>query len=299
MPDLDKAREYMDAHARLLDRRRFELILGQADPDATLATLAAYANGDGGFGWALHPDLRSVTSQPVAAIHAFETLEEVTSATSPIADGLCDWLDSASLDDGGLPFALPLDDAVGSTPMWASADSSQSSLLITCAVCAPANRIADRYPAVAEHPWLARATEHCLGEIATMEEAGMAITFKFALQLLDALHDKDPRAAAELERLGALLPASATLAVEGGAEGESMRPLDFSPVPDRPLREFIGAEAIDAALDELDAEQGPDGNWDVDFTVYSPAAELEWRGDATVRAVKVLRANGRLGVGIG
>ena len=146
MADLNRAREYMDAHARLLDRRRFELILSQADPDATLATLAAYANGDGGFGWALHPDLRSVTSQPVAAIHAFETLEEVTSATSPIADGLCDWLDSASLDDGGLPFALPLDDAVGSTPMWASADSSQSSLLITCAVCAPANRIADRFP---------------------------------------------------------------------------------------------------------------------------------------------------------
>ncbi len=138
MADLNRAREYMDAHARLLDRRRFELILGQGDPDATLATLAGYANGDGGFGWALHPDLRSVTSQPVAAIHAFETLEEVTSATSPIADGLCDWLDSASLDDGGLPFALPLDDAVGSTPMWASADSSQSSLLITCAVCAPA-----------------------------------------------------------------------------------------------------------------------------------------------------------------
>ena len=122
----------------------------------------------------------------------------------------------------------------------------------------------------------------------------MAITFKFALQLLDALDDKDPRAAAELERLGALLPASATMAVEGGAEGESMRPLDFSPVPDRPLRKFIGAEVIDAALDELDAEQGPDGNWDVDFTVYSPAAELEWRGDATVRAIKVLQANGRL-----
>ena len=29
-------------------------------------------------------------------------------------------------------------------------------------------------------------------------------------------------------------------------------------------------------------------------TVYSPAAELEWRGDATVRAIKVLQANGRL-----
>ena len=28
--------------------------------------------------------------------------------------------------------------------------------------------------------------------------------------------------------------------------------------------------------------------------VYSPAAALEWRGDATVRALKILKANGRL-----
>ena len=293
MADLDKARVYMDSNARLLDRRRLELLLGDGDPEATLATLASYANGDGGFGWALHPDLRSVTSQPVAAIHAFETLEEVTAATSPVAAGLCDWLDGASLDDGGLPFALPFDDVLGSTPMWGTADSSSSSLLITCSVAAVAHRIADRYPAVAEHPWLARATDYCLEEIAAMEEPGMAITFKFALQLLDALHDRDDRAPAELERLGALLPASATMAVEGGAEGESMRPLDFSPYPDRPLRAHLDAKTIDAALDQLDAEQGPDGNWDVDFEVYSPAAELEWRGDATVRAIKVLRANGR------
>ena len=236
MADLSKAREFMDANARLLDRRRFELLLGDGDAEALLATLASYANGDGGFGWALHPDLRSETSQPVAAIHAFETLEEAGGATSPAAGALCDWLEGASLENGALPFALPFDDTVGSTPMWASADAASPSLLITCAVCAPAHRIADRYPAVAEHPWLARATEYCLAEIAAMEEPGMAITFRFALQLLDALHDSDPRAAGELERLGALLPASATMAVEGGAEGEAMRPLDFSPEPDRPLR---------------------------------------------------------------
>ena len=31
----------------------------------------------------------------------------------------------------------------------------------------------------------------------------------------------------------------------------------------------------------------------MDFASYSPAASLEWRGYATVRALLLLRANGR------
>jgi hypothetical protein len=83
--------------------------------------------------------------------------------------------------------------------------------------------------------------------------------------------------------------------VKGGAEGEAMRPLDFSPEPRRPLRALLTEDVIAGALDWLAAEQDPDGGWDVDFTVYSPAAALEWRGEATVRALRILQANGRLG----
>ena len=182
---------FITTYARLLDRRRLDLLVGNGDPEATIGTLAGYANDDGGFGWALHPDLRSATSQPVGAIHVFEVLEEAHTATSPMAASLCDWLDRVSLEDGGLPFALPHSDPAGSAPMWAGADASRSSLLITCAVCAIAHRIADRYPAVAEHGWLARATDYCLRAIAEMDRPGMAIEFKFALELLDALHDED------------------------------------------------------------------------------------------------------------
>ena len=34
-----------------------------------------------------------------------------------------------------------------------------------------------------------------------------------------------------------------------------------------------------------------DGGWRVDFGSFSPAAELEWRGYATVQAVSILRRN--------
>ena len=290
----ESAREFMDTNARLIDRRRCELLFGDGDPESAVAALAGYANADGGFGWALHPDLRSKSSQPVGAMEAFEVLEEIAPLTSPLAASLCDWLERVSLADGGLPFALPYADGAGSAPLWTRADHTRSSLLSTSFVCWIAHRVADQDSAVAEHPWLARATEYCLGEIAAMDRPSMAIEFRFVLQLLDALHGKNAGAPGELERLGAFLPASGTMSVEGGAEGERMRPLDFSPEPDRPLRSVLGADAIADDLDRLAAEQGPDGGWDVDFEVFSSTAAVEWRGYATMRALKLLKANGRL-----
>ena len=291
--DTALAEEFVIANARLLERHRHALLSGDGGPEPVEAALAAYANADGGFGWTLHPDLRSRSSQPVAAIHAFEALEEIAPRASALAGPLCDWLDRASLADGSLPFALPCNDWAGSAPMWAATDHTQASPLITAAVCGAAHRVAPTDPAVAGHPWLERATAYCEQKIAAMDEAPMAIELKFALQLLDAVHDSRTGAEEQLDRLVAFLPASGTMAVAGGAEGERMRPLDFSPDPGRPLRDAFSAEVIATDLDELEAEMSDEGGWDVDFQVYSPAAVVEWRGYQTVRALKMLRANGR------
>jgi hypothetical protein len=117
MADIGLARESINRHARLLDRRRLDLLFDDGDPEAVFTAPAGYADRDGGFGWTLHPDLRSQTSQPVAAFNSFEIFEEVDAAPSLMATALCDWLDRVSLPDGGLPFALPHRDEVGSTPM--------------------------------------------------------------------------------------------------------------------------------------------------------------------------------------
>jgi hypothetical protein len=105
--DLPAAAAFITTHARVLDRRRFAVRFEGADPDGALAALDAYRNADVGYGWALEPDLRGPESQPGAALHAFEVFEDVAPATSPRAMELCDWLASASLADGGLPFVLP------------------------------------------------------------------------------------------------------------------------------------------------------------------------------------------------
>jgi hypothetical protein len=289
MLDLDKIHDFIASNARLLDRRRMELAVGGGDPEATLAVLAGYRNADGGFGWALEPDSRAPASQPVAALHAFEVLEEVAPLTSPLALGLLDWLDAIAVDGAAIPFALPGGAGAGSAPMWGTADTESPSLHMTAVVLSIAHRVARHDPEVAAHRWLRRATDWATGEVATLDGPRDAIEFRYVLQLLDAMDARD-----ELERLGAHLPPDGTMPVTGGKADEAMRPLDFSPEPGRPIRDLLDPQMIETDLDRLEAEQHDDGGWDVDWTHWSPAGGLEWRGWATVRAVRILRANGRL-----
>jgi hypothetical protein len=229
--DLSAAAAFLATHARVLDRRRFQLLTGDTDPDAVLAALAAYRNPDGGYGWGLEPDLRGARSQPGAALHAFEVFADITPATSRRAVELCDWLASICLPDGGLPFALRIADPAGCAPFWVQADPSVSSLQITAAVVAAAHRVAAHDPAVAGHSWLARATDYCLTAVRAIETAPHALELTYAVQVLDAVHDSHPDAAALLDRLGGFIPTGGLLHVDGGLEEEMMRPLDFCTDP--------------------------------------------------------------------
>ena len=285
------ARSFMAAHARVLDRRRFELLFGEGDAESVLDALRAYSNPDGGFSHGLEPDLRAPESQPVAAFHAFEVLGDVAPMTAPEAGELCDWLASVSLPDGGLPFALPIDDPSGCAPFWAEADPDVFSLQITSIVAAHAVRVAEHDPAVAGHPWLARATSCCLDAIEALEAAPDAHELAFAVRFLDAVADREERAPELLARLGELVPRDGRLRVTGGLEDEVLSAIDVAPEPGRPARALLDEDAVRADLERLTAEQQHDGGWTVDFRSYSPAAELEWRGYGTVRALTILRDN--------
>jgi hypothetical protein len=291
MVDLDAASDFMATHARLLDRRRFDVVVRGAPPEALLAALGGYRNPDGGYGWGLEPDLRAAESQPGAALHAFEVFEDILPVTSAHAIELCDWLASVSLADGGLPFALPVGSDAGCAPFWAQADPTVSSLQITAIVTVMAHRVAAQDQAVAAHPWLRTATEYCLGAADALGDDPFALELAFAIQLLDAVHDDHPQAARLLGELGRHIPASGLVPVRGGLEDETMRPLDFAPAPGRPARQLFAPETIDAELRRLAGQQEPDGGWRVDFASYSPAAALEWRGHATVLALSILKLN--------
>jgi hypothetical protein len=285
--DLRRAAAFLAGHGRVLDRRRFELLTGEGDARAVLAAVDGYRNADGGYGWGLEPDLRAGESQPAGALHAFEVFAEVAPVTTPRAEELCDWLEKATLPDGGLPFALPVQDPTGCAPFWAQADPKVSTLQSTAFAAGMAHRVAKHDPAVKGHPWLAKATRYCLESIAAMEKQPHAIELAFAVKFLDAL--QGPEAAELLTRLGRFVPADGLVPVAGGSEGETLRALDFGP-PEG----LLDPGVIQEELDRLERQQQDDGGWTVDFASYSPAAALEWRGYATVQAVATLREAGRL-----
>jgi len=292
--DLELAASFMAGHARLLDRRRFELLVGRGSAEAVLAALEAYRNPDGGYGRGLEPDLRAAESQPGGALHAFEVFEDIAPHTSPRAVELCDWLESVTLPDGGLPFALPVQDAAATAPFWANADPTKSALQSTAFAAGAALRVAAHDPAVARHPWLRRACEYCFAAVEALDEQPHAIALSFTVRFLDAAVPQYPQAEELLDRLARFVPRDGRVPVAGGSEGETMRALDFAPVPGSPASRLLDEGVIEAELDELAEQQHSDGGWSVDFASFSPIAALEWRGYATVDAQLKLHRAGRL-----
>jgi hypothetical protein len=188
-----------------------------------------------------------------------------------------------------MPFGLPFSDTAGSAGHWVKADPAQSSLQMTTQLAAQANRLARHRTDVAEHPWLPAATSYCLDAIDRIEEAPHAYELMFSIQFLDTAADRIPRARPMLDRLSTQVVGDGPTPVTGGADGEALHLLDFTPFADAPSRASFTADAVAADLDRLAAQQRPDGGWTVDYTTFSPAAALEWRGVATVQAVSILR----------
>lgn len=289
--DLQGAQAFMATHARLLDRRRFELLIEGRGGEAVLAAVDGYRNHDGGYGWGLEGDLRSTESQPATALHAFEAFAEVGAASATRAKQLCDWLSTVTLPDGGLPFSVPVSDPAGCGPWWIDSDGSESSLQITAIVAANAHRVATQVPELTDHEWLRTATDYCLRTIEHLDEEPHALVVLFAVQLLDCLPDQH---GALLDRLGRSIPDDGLVQVQGGTEDEVLRPLDFASEPDGPARRLFSAEVVVRELDRLASLQQADGGWPYEPATFSPAAALEWRGYITVHALRVLRRNGRL-----
>lgn len=290
--DIAAASSFMATHARVLDRRRFEYLFGQGNAEAVLAAVDGYRNPDGGYGWGLEPDLRAAESQPGGALHALEVFAEVGPTDRALE--VCDWLGRVALPDGGVPFAVPVADPAGCAPFWVQADPKVSSLQSTAFVAEVAQRVAARDERVAAHPWLVAATRYCFDAINALGTAPHAIELRFAVGFLDSVAATHAEAGPLLQKLGRFIPADGLVPVAGGKAGETLRPLDFAPLPGRAARQLFDDAVIAADLRRIADGQQDDGGWTVDFDSYSPAAALEWRGYMTVAAVSMLRANGIL-----
>jgi hypothetical protein len=282
--DIEAARRFIHANGRLIDRHRLSVMLDGAPIEPLLTALRAYRNPDGGFGHALEPDVRCPGSQPAATLQALEVLVDAGAYDEPMVADAVDWVGAIAAPDGGVPTVLP---SAAGYPRAPWMEPSPRSGFLTFAL---AGRL---WAAGSDDAWLHRATDWCWGQLEDDQEAG-GYTVAFAIDFLDAVPDQ-PRAAAALERLRPALDPDGCVPVPEGTENERITPLELSPRPGLRSRTLFSEKQIEADADRLEAGQREDGGWTVEYLQWSPGQALEWRGLATIRALRVLRANARLG----
>lgn len=279
------AERYLVLNARRIDRARYENRFEDGPAGPVVHAVRSYQNPDGGFGHAIEPDLRGAGSQPQGVEAAFWALDDVGAFEEAIVLAACAWLEANATEDGGVPWVLPsvLEDERG--PWWQPQGERPPAALNPTAPIAGllhANHV--------KHPWLERATEFCWRAIDGLEEVG-AYDAMCVLHFLERVPDRD-RAAAEFERLGGSLRASAAL--DPDEPGHTHSPLDLAPTPESMARSLFSEEEIDRHLDHLIDTQGRDGGWAPNFMMWTPVVAHEWGGYLTRATLATLRAYGRI-----
>jgi hypothetical protein len=279
------AGEFILREARLLDRQRFAFRFHGGDARAVVASLRGYQNADGGFGNALEPDLRCAASQPVPAEHALHILDQVGRFDTDVVERMCDWLQTVTTDEGGLPFVLSSVVEGPHAPWWVPTGEAHVNPTAGIAGLLHKHEFA--------HPWLAAATEFCWRALTErLDQAGGDDAIS-VLEFLEHVPERD-RAEQSFEPLAERIR-NELVAVDPSTPGYVKMPLEFAPRPDALARRLFDDATIKVHLDALAARQQDDGGWPITWEPPSTAAVSEWRGFMTVKWLDVLDNYGRLG----
>ena len=281
---LANAWEFMQLNARLIDRHRFAFHFRDGAAGPVRSALAPYRNDDGGFGNGLEPDLRGTSSQPVPAQHALEILLEIGASGDPMITGICDHLAAVTAPDGGVPFVLPTVGQDPRAPWWRSPGDPPGSINPTAALAGLL------YRHRIDHPWPAGATTFCWSQLETLTET-TPYDARAILRFLDAVPDRER---AEKVFASVREPILATVTLDLRVTEDAHHPLDFAPEPGGFGRRLFTDALIEEHLDALADGQLDDGGWTVNWYIWTPIAEPEWRGWMTVERLRTLRAYGRL-----
>ncbi|MET9293565.1 hypothetical protein [Streptomyces sp. NPDC003077] len=293
---LARAERFIWLTARVLEQRRFAHHFRDGEADAVQTALAAYLNEDGGYGHALHPELRGPVSQPLHTAHALSVLDLIGRCGGPHIERVCRYLTRVSTPDGALPAVHPSLRGHPAAPWVSVTDEPPSSLLTTGPVVGLLHRNA------VWHAWLFRATDFCWQAVESMEKPRPHEVLA-ALHFLEGVPDR-PRAAAAARRLGTLVREQGLAAVEpygtaglpaaeGCVPGEAHFAYDFAAAPGAPARRWFTDAEMDRALDHLASLQEDDGGWPVTGRTWAPGGTLEFRPVITIRSLLTLRAYGR------
>lgn len=272
-------RTFMLTHARLLERRLFEVRFEGASPLLVGNAVRAYQNSDGGLGNALEPDIRCGESQPLLTSFGLGVLEEAGYRDVELATSICNYLQSVSDENGLVSFFTEsaLQSPIASH--WTYSNISPG-LNPTAEICGLL------YYQGIENEWLSLATNTCVNMLVA-EPPLEAHTLLCAARLAEYIPDK-VISGALLDIVATSLPRSRFFKFDASSEAYGLTPLHFARKPDSLCRSIFTQEQINNHLEVLRRQQLPDGGWPISWEAPGSASELEWRGRITLEAISRL-----------
>ena len=279
---LESAQTFILSNARLLERHLFAFLFQQGSADPVRTALLAYQNPDGGFGNALEPDKRTASSQPIDQEFALRVLDDI-GFDAPIALRICDFLETITTAEGGVPFVLPTVRDAPRAEWWnTDLDAPPASINPTASIAGLLHKHE------IHHPWLDRATQYCWRYIEHLQ-IGSGHDFLCVRSFLEHVADRE-RAERAFERISKQLMEGGHITYDPAASGYVFMPLVYAPSPQTMSHRLFDAATIQNHLAALANRQQTDGGWPISWLAVSPGCELEYRGVVTLEALKTLKA---------
>jgi hypothetical protein len=279
---LESAQTFILSNARLLERHLFAFHFRQGNPEHVRMALLAYQNTDRGFGNALEPDKRTASSQPIDQEIALGVLDEI-GFDAHIALQICDFLETITTAEGGVPFVLPTVRDAPRAEWWdTDLDAPPASINPTASIAGLLHKYGIR------HPWLDRATDYCWQYIEHLQISS-GHDFLCVQSFLEHVPDRE-RAESAFERISIQLMEGGHITYDPSASGYVFMPLVYAPSPQKMSHRLFDAATIQTHLAALAEKQQTDGGWPISWPAVSPACELEYRGIVTLNALKTLKA---------
>lgn len=299
----ERARAFVMEQGRDLDRALLGFHFGDGTAERVLGALAAYQNGDGGFGHGLEPDLRTPASSVIATTVAFQNFRSLgVPAEYPLVRrGLDYLLETFDASRQVWPIIPPEVEDAPHAPWWDYAGSEAGfggflsnprveivGYLHDYSASVPADLLESVTTAVFAH-LDSLPDEMEMHDLICFVSLGE--TAALPQMQRDRIWEKIAKAA---EHSIAREPEQLT--------GYVLKPLYVVSSPDAPLAERFAAE-VAMNLDFEIEQQGADGAWSPNFSwgdQHPEAWEIakrEWQARITLKNLRVLRDFDRIETG--
>jgi len=302
----DLACGFIETQARSLERALLEHRFRGGSVYPVLEELVGYQNVDGGFGFALEPDVRTPESSALATAIGLRMLRELgCSSEHPMVSDAVAFLlrshDSAYGVWRGVPESA---NEFPHAPWWHDDDGSLAETFGDFLIIPRVSIMASlyHYRDIVPADWLMELGEQTIDSIESVDVLGSGggSDLEYAIDLAGADGLPDSLRSRLKDRIRRAIPDVVVRDRDQWSE-YCLTPLRAAPTP-----ELVGAELIEDALqDHFDfviETQSDEGSWDPTWAwggAYPEAweeARREWQGILTLETLTSLRAFGRIDV---